>query len=408
MSDPITIDLSGISDPLAAPIAPAAQETSDTEAQQSLEQSGASDLNGGRPPPSNAPTIVVRPIDGSQTHEEHEDWGAVGQELLRLGPADYEDGIGEMVADRPEARVISNAVAAQSEDIPSAIGASDFLWAWGQFIDHDMDLTEAGSLEAAPIAVPLGDPWFDPFGQGDVEISFMRVTPEEGSGVDGPRAYENEITAFIDASMVYGSDAATAAALRGEGGLLLLDENGLLPRTDDGGVLAGDVRAAENVALTSLHTLFAREHNRWVGELKEAHPELNGDDLYHAARMRVEAEIQAVTYKEFLPLIVGEDAISAYEGYDPSVNPAVSVEFSTAAFRFGHSLLSPTIERLEEDGSVIDAGNLALRDAFFNPDQIADNGGIDPILRGLGSGQSQELDSLIVDDVRNFLFGPPR
>ncbi len=407
MSDATTTNLDGLNDPLVQTTAAAAQEGTDTEEQQGLDLSGASALAGESPPASSTPTIVVRPIDGASTHAEHPDWGAVDQELLRLGPADFEDGIGEMVTDRPEAREVSNAIAAQSEDMPNEIGASDFLWAWGQFIDHDLDLTEAGNLEAAPIPVPLGDPWFDPSGQGDVEIPFTRVTPEEGSGIDSPRAYHNEITAYLDASMVYGSDPATAAALRGEGGLLLLDEAGLLPRTDEGDVLAGDVRAAENVALTSLHTLFAREHNRWVGELKEAHPELGDDELYHAARMRVEAEIQAITYNEFLPIIVGEGAIAAYEGYDPSVNPGISIEFSTAAFRFGHSLLSPTIERLEEDGATVAAGDLALRDAFFNPDQIADNGGIDPILRGLGSGVAQELDNLIVDDVRNFLFGPP-
>lgn len=151
---------------------------------------------------------------------------------------------------------------------------------------------------------------------------------------------------------------------------------GLLPRDENGGVLAGDVRAGENVALTSLHTLFAREHNRIVEELARIDPDLGDDELYDAARQRVETEVQAITYNEFLPLLLGENAIGAYQGYDPSVDPGISVEFSTAAFRFGHSLLSAEIERIDEDGSTIAAGNLALRDAFFSPDEIAENGGI--------------------------------
>ena len=196
-------------------------------------------------------------------------------------------------------------------------------------------------------------------------------------------------------------------ALRGEGGKLLLDDEGLLLTTGDGNVLAGDVRAGENVALTSMQTLFAREHNRWVDKLAKQDPSLSDDELYQAARQMVEAEIQAITYNEFLPLLVGEDAIAAYEGYDPTVNPGISVEFSTAVFRLGHSLLSPEIQRLEEDGSEIAAGNLSLRDAFFSPEEIAENGGIDPILRGLADGTAQELDTQIVEDVRSALFGAP-
>jgi len=53
-----------------------------------------------------------------------------------------------------------------------------------------------------------------------------------------------------------------------------------------------------------------------------------------------------------------------------------------------------------------ESGNLALRDAFFNPDELYASG-IDPILRGLGQGQSQELDTFVIEDVRSFLFGPP-
>ena len=344
--------------------------------------------------------VVARPIDGEGTNEQYKDWGATHQELVRLAPAAFADGVGDMVTDRPNAREISNAVAQQDGETPNSFGVSDMFWAWGQFIDHDMDLTEASDTESVPIIAPVGDPVFAP----GTPILFSRVAPVEGSGVDTPRTYENEITAFLDGSMVYGSDAETAAALR-EGAYLVLDEDGLLVRTNDG-VLAGDVRAAENVALTSLHTLFAREHNRWVDELRAKHPDWAADMLFDAARMRVEAQIQAITYNEWLPLLVGEGALDRYRGYDEHVNPGISVEFSTAAFRFGHSLLSADIERLEEDGAEISAGAIALRDAFFNPDAIGENGGIDPILRGLAGSTASELDNQVVEDVRSFLFSP--
>ncbi|MEM7024786.1 MAG: peroxidase family protein [Pseudomonadota bacterium] len=339
--------------------------------------------------------MVARTIDGTGTNTDYADWGATHQQLLRLSFADYEDGIGEIVTDRPNPREISNAIAAQTEDEPNSFGISDFFWAWGQFIDHDMDLTEAvvGGEDASILA---------PFGDEIAVIPFTRVTQIDGTGVDTPREFENEITAYLDASMVYGSDTETAAALR-DGAYMLLDENGELIQTDTG-VLAGDVRAAENIALTSLHTLFAREHNRWVDILAAEDPSLTEEDLFNAARMRVEAEIQAITFNDWLPILVGEDAIAAYDGYDASVNPGISVEFSTAAFRFGHTLLSSDLSRLNEDGSTISAGAIALRDAFFNPSAIIEDGGIDPILRGLGDQTAQELDTHVVEDVRSFLF----
>ncbi|WP_420411762.1 peroxidase family protein [Roseibium sp.] len=350
--------------------------------------------------------LANRSVDGSNSHETNIDWGATGQQLLRLTAANYTDGIGTVATDLPNARAISNAVAEQTEDEPNSFGLSDMFWVWGQFIDHDITLTGEEGFEFSPITVPAGDSDFDPAGTGEAIIPFTRTGVVEGTGTDSARQYSNGITSFLDASMVYGSDADTAAALRGDGGKLLLTEDNLLVETE-GGVLAGDVRAAENVALTSMHTVFAREHNLWVERFARQDPGMSDDELYDAARIVVEAEIQAITFNEFLPLLLGEDAITAYEGYDPNVNPGISVEFATAAFRFGHSLLSSNIQRLDSDGNTIAAGDLSLSEAFFNPSEISENGGIDPLLRGLADNTAQELDTQVVEDVRSFLFGAP-
>ncbi|MDF2368765.1 peroxidase family protein [Sneathiella sp.] len=343
--------------------------------------------------------IPARPVDGAGSNTENPEWGAAGQTLLRLGEANFADGISEIDEDLPGPREISNAVVAQAEDIPNSFGVSDLFYVWGQFVDHDIDLTLSGET-AASIDIPEDDEWFDP----DIDMAFSRADPVEGTGVDTPAQYANNITAFLDGSMVYGSDAETAAAIRTEDGKLLLDEFGLVTFDDEGNILAGDVRGAENAGLYSMQSLFAREHNRWVDELAEKNPDWTADELFDAARVRVEAEIQAITYNEYLPILLGEDAIPAYDGYDASVNPGIAIEFSTAAYRFGHSLVSAATERLEENGESIEAGELSLRDAFFNPTVVAANGGIEPLLRGLADGVAQELDTEIVDDLRNFLF----
>lgn len=106
-----------------------------------------------------------------------------------------------------------------------------------------------------------------------------------------------------------------------------------------------------------------------------------------------------------MPRILDEGPLGNNAGFDADVNPTVSVEFSTAAFRFGHTLLSPTIQRLAENGNN-PADALDLRVAFFNPGSFAETG-VDPILRGLADGKSQAYDPMLVKDVRSFLFGQP-
>ncbi len=352
--------------------------------------------------------LEPRSADGQGNNEEEVDFGSAGAELLRLAPAGF-DGFGEVMAgdDRPNPREISNIVVRQTDPMPNENGLSDMFWVWGQFLDHDIDLTEGGTVEAAAIPVPVNDPYFDPFGTGDAAIGFFRADPMEGSGDTSVRAYENQITAFIDGSNIYGSSEEALELLRDEGGRLQIAADGLLLPDGVGGVLTGDIRAAENVALTSMHTLFVREHNWWADNLAGRFPRLSDDEIFDQARARVEAEMQAVTFNEFLPALLGEDVVPEYSGYDPAINPGIAVEFSTAAYRLGHTLLSPEIERRSEDGSVIAAGDLALRDAFFNVAEIEANGGIDPILRGVSEGMAQAYDPYMVEDVRSFLFGPP-
>ena len=130
-----------------------------------------------------------------------------------------------------------------------------------------------------------------------------------------------------------------------EGRLLPFNEQGL---ENEGGrdleslFVAGDVRANEQIGLIAMHTLFVREHNRLADIIADQDPDLSGDEIYQLARKIVGAQNQAVTFNEFLPLLLGPDAIGAYTGYDPSVDPAIASEFSAAAFRVGHTMLSPT------------------------------------------------------------------
>jgi len=160
------------------------------------------------------------------------------------------------------------------------------------------------------------------------------------------------------------------------------------------------------VALTAMHTLFVREHNRIAGRFASLFPQYNDEQIYLRARRLVIATMQSITVNEFIPTLMGPQALRPYHGYRPEINPKIINSFSTAAYRLGHSMLPTELERLANDGQSLAGGAVSLRDAFFAPSLILADG-IEPYLLGLCNQQCQELDAKIVDDVRNFLFGPP-
>jgi len=362
-----------------------------------------------------------RTIDGTGNNMSHGVWGSTNQHLDRVGPAAYADGMSMPAGgSRPSARAVSNGIAAQTGSIVNDRMLSDWVWQWGQFLDHDLDLTDAASpAESFPIPVPMGDPFFDPFNTGTQTIPLSRSAYDPVTGSINARQQMNQITSWIDASNVYGSDMTRANALRTmSGGRLATSAGDLLP-FNTGGLpnaggtsaslfLAGDIRSNEQSGLAATHTLFVREHNRLADQIATANPGMNDEDIYQQARKIVGAQLQVITYNEFLPALLGSAAPSPMSiGYDDSINPNIMNEFANACYRVGHTMLSPTILRLDNAGNVIPQGNLALQDAFFNPNNIINGGGIDPILKGLASQAMQEIDNQIVDDVRNFLFGPP-
>lgn len=364
---------------------------------------------------------VFRTFDGSANHLENSSIGAAGIPLLRLVAPAYSDGLSSLAgANRESARLISNLVFAQSTSIPNPFNTSDYLWQWGQFLDHDIDLTDgADPAEPANIVVPLGDSFFDPGFSGTQVIPFNRSLYDPATGTQNPRQQLNEITAWIDASNVYGSNAERAAALRRNdgSGKLKTSAGEFLPYNTAGLVnaggsgehlfVAGDVRVNEQAGLIAMHTLFVREHNRLAELIVNAVPDLNGEQIYQLARRMVAAEMQIITFKEYLPALLGPDAIPSYSGYNANINASISNIFSTAAYRYGHSALNETMLRLDALGNESEYGHLALREAFFNPLVITEQGGIEPILRGLANQRSQAVDTQVIDDVRNFLFGAP-
>lgn len=372
-----------------------------------------------------------RTINGAYNNLENTQWGSAGEHLQLMVPLAYGDSISTPAgADRPNPRDISNNVFTQVTNTTDVLQLSDFCWAWGQFLDHDIGLTPDGQ-EFLPVSVPQGDRWFDPNSTGQMIIPMMRnvFDPATGTSPQNPRRHPNMITAYIDGSGVYGSDEARANWLRTfEGGKLKVSEGNLLPfntatgaydepadhsvpemddpvRLSDKHFVAGDARANENILLLAFHTVFVREHNRLCDELALEHPEWTDEELYQHARKINAGFIQAIVYNEFLPAMGIH--LPPYEGYQPTVNPQLANVFTAAAFRLGHTLLNGNLQRVLMDGTPHPDGPVQLRHAFFNPLLALEEGGIDVFLKGMGTQPQQRFDAVVVDDVRNFLFGPP-
>ena len=134
-------------------------------------------------------------------------------------------------------------------------------------------------------------------------------------------------------------------------------------------------------------------------------PDWTDEQVFQQARRLVIAEVQHITYSEFLPALLGKGAIEKYDGYDPTVNATITNEFAAAAYRLGHSLVGDEIEFIGNDGEEL-ADPIPLAQVFFNPSIVATNG-IEGLLKYLASDNSQEVDTHIVEDLRSFLFGSP-
>jgi hypothetical protein len=459
----------------------------------------------GVPPPA---------FDGTGHHPTAPLTNSAGSSFARSGVNSFADGISAISTGQLNARVIStlvvkDAVNHGTEADPN--GYSGMMYAFGQFLTHDLEFARPGTTTDISVRVPgvaisftitnasgltsyqgnqvlalyideatyptisqsAGNTWWIrgtgitqqkivrayryavgtwqilalcPTDPGDLtNASYTVLSPDAdlelypgslipvfrsavapGTGLAGIAATPiNDVTGWIDASVVYGiqyppgvtlppapNPFANPFDLREGGriastGRLITTNNGRYgPVDEQGQFIFGDPRGSENPDLASIQTLFIREHNWHVNRLADINPAWSGEQLYQRARSIVIAEIQHITFKEWLPKVVGESSIPEYTGFKPGVNATTNVEFSVAAMRFGHSIVSGALDRINEQGVVTSSTTLAQ--AFFMPaTQVQAYGGADGFIRKLCSDVSNKLDVYIIDDLRNLLNDPP-
>ncbi|XP_002929445.2 lactoperoxidase [Ailuropoda melanoleuca] len=417
-----------------------------------------------------APVAVVkcdedspyRTITGDCNNRRNPALGAANRALARWLPAEYEDRLSLPFGWTPGrtrngfpvplAREVSN----QILDYLNEEGVLDqnrslLFMQWGQIVDHDLDFapdTELGSSEYSkaqcdkyclqgdncfPIMFPPNDPKLRTQGKcmPFFRAGFVCPSPPYRSLA---RDQINALTSFLDASFVYGPEPSLASRLRNLSsplGLMAVNQevydHGLAYLPFDikkpspcefinttalvPCFLAGDSRASEQILLATSHTLFLREHNRLARELKRLNPQWDGEKLYQEARKILGAFVQIITFRDYLPIVLGDDMqkwIPPYQGYDKSADPRISNVF-TFAFRFGHLEVPSTVSRLDENYQPWGPeAELPLHTLFFNTWRIVKDGGIDPLVRGLLAKKSKLLNQnkMMTRELRNKLFQP--
>lgn len=386
----------------------------------------------GNPVPSEYPAI-----DGTNHNLSDPTANAAGAELKRYLPHDFPDNVGDACLDatntdrdaracvttggsRPRsARAISNAVFYDPAPEPTlnTRRTNNLLWQFGQFLDHDFGITiEEEPLVTINIPIPAGDP---APGIGDgTNIVIGRQESEHKP----ERRSVNTQTGWIDGSNVYGygqplapfgniggTGPNTPGFIRtGVGGKLIVSAENLLPTVPTilptpqfpaNLFVCGDFfpRCNETPGLTMMHTLFVREHNRFVTELAAKQPGLSDEELFQAGRRWVASTIQSITKNEFFPELTGQRL--RYQGHKPNVDGRLGMEFEHSLYRLGHTLLTRQLE--QGDGKP----PLGLGESLFQAGNIFQTSAdLDALMRGFIGQTHEKLDCKIAEGVRSALI----
>ncbi|MBR0692683.1 peroxidase family protein [Bradyrhizobium lablabi] len=246
------------------------------------------------------------------------------------------------------------------------------------------------------------------------------------------------------------ADGDIEIGLANPGNGLAVYDNELL----DAHFIAGDGRANENIGLTAVHHIFHSEHNRLVEHTKEivlgtkdmafinewldvpltqaqvdAIPadvagihafagtlNWDGERLFQAAKFGTEMQYQHLVFEDFARKVQPNiDFFVVPDGYHADINPSIVAEFAHVVYRFGHSMLTETIDRLDPSFT---NDQIGLIQAFLNPVEfdsdatgvahtVPDSVAAGNIIRGMTRQVGNEIDEFVTSALRNNLLGLP-
>lgn len=385
-----------------------------------------------------------RNADGSCNNIANSWWGKSESPFKRILRPVYDDGLNEPRSKSVTGRHLPNPrKIAMQVHFPRGLNGhvSNMFPHFSQFIDHDITLTALTSdedgvpikcfcnnLDNDCINIPI------PFDDHINKDQRCMVTPRSSASFKkfncnlGAREQLNLLTHWLDMSQTYGNNLKKNLELRLlYGGLLNSSvikgmKRDYLPFNDDGKCpnipegkpcfITGDSRINQNIVLTSIQTVWLREHNRLAIILAKINPYWSDEKLFQEARKINTGQYQHIIYNEWLPILIGKRAAKLYgliplnQGfffrYDSKLYPNVANEFSTAAFRFGHTLVRENL--LKADSNYRAFQNTSIFDSVFNTIAAFRKGGLDSYLRGCMIETAQKYDQNVINYLNNRLF----
>ncbi|KAM9854893.1 dual oxidase 1 [Aulostomus maculatus] len=370
--------------------------------------------------------------------------GAVGSHQVRLVPAHYWDGVYQPVQEPllPNPRELSRLLAGGPSGLPSALNQTVLCLFFGYHVVFEIinSRTPGCPPEYMNIPVPKGDPVFDPTATGKVLLPFQRGPwdKESGQSPSKPRTQVNLVTAWIDGSSIYGPSTSWSDKLRSfSGGLLTSGSEWNMPKqatgrspmwstadpsTGDHGLHGlyelGNAWANENTFTAAEGIIWFRYHNYLASKLREEHPQWSDEELFQNARKTVVATFQNIALYEWLPGFLGDKKLPRYPGYQKFVDPSISPEFEAAAIRLGITMAPPGVYMRNKtchfrgvvniDGSSSPA--MRLCNSFWKRQKVnvKTSQDVDELIMGMASQIAEKVDNIVVEDLRDFMYGPLR
>lgn len=410
-------------------------------------------------PPTCDPNFPYRTFDGSCNNLNQTWWGQAGTPFKRWTQADYSDQfklneprMAQDGSELPNPRLVACALNPDKHEIEPDV--THLFMQWGQLVNHDitsLSITREDDPDKSicksctkthkclPILIESNTTCNCVKTMKHNCIEFTRSSASFGDVACtlGPREQVNMQTAFLDASHIYGASFSDNAKLRQNiGGLMRVQTRNpqnpnedLLPastqtrpsdcldfRPTTKCFVAGDDRINQNPGLMSMQTLFVREHNRIARIIGGMNPTWQDELVFQEARRIVIAQIQHITYNEYLPVLLGAETMKVFtlspgKGsdklniYAPTVDPRISNEYAASAGRFGHSMVRTDYSRLDGDYKST-VKSFALRNSYFRANDLYDrqDGGLESIVRGMLVDPLMTVDRWFTTELTQHLF----
>ena len=215
--------------------------------------------------------------------------------------------------------------------------------------------------------------------------------------------------------------------------------------------IVGDGRGNENIVLTAIHSVFHSEHNRIADQVKQVAVadfnaallggsaeqiessrlflnqwldvgvasgrttpvtadslDWNGEKIWQAAKFTTEMQYQHFVFEGFVRKI--NPAVNVFSGYNTTVDPAIMAEFANVVYRFGHSMLTDTVDRINTTTG--ETKQIGLIQAFLNPLEFIASGANEheaagAIVNGMVHQRGNAIDEFVTESLQSNLLGLP-